>query len=385
MGLQSGDILGIGTAISGIAGAIGTGYAANKNLKAVRETNRANLDLARQQNDWNIQQWEREMDYNSPANKLRLLEEAGLNPVWYGQGLGPTETQAPQSADLANQQAPQLDVGAIGSSLANMSSSLIAAGEYKIKNKEIELRNRELDLLENRIRNEGRDIDNRGRLYDEQIKNLETERNLTSEKIKEVGKNIDVMTQQIDNLSAQAELARAQTLESKNKAYNEYWTGERIRQMIPLELKNLAAATGLTVQETAESVAKMNNFIMDTNLKEVQIDLGHNQTLLISRQADGQLYLNDIARIDANWRGRVNCMTVVTGYVNAASGLISSVGNLVDSFWGPLGKMRSAIGKGDGGFKLNMSNPFNTWKYDPYQSFGPSSSYSSYGNPSSAW
>lgn len=71
-------------------------------LNAQNATNALNVSLAKYQNDWNLQQWQREMDWNSPANQLRLLMDAGLNPNIFGQGLaGNMKTQAPQSADMS--------------------------------------------------------------------------------------------------------------------------------------------------------------------------------------------------------------------------------------------------------------------------------------------
>lgn len=183
------DFLGIGQAIGGIAGAIGTYAASKQNRKAQEDTNAANLALARQQNDWNIQQWEREMDWNSPANKLKLLEDAGLNPVWYGANLGPTETQAPKSADLANQVAPQLDAGAIGSSLGNLTSSLIAAGNYHLTKRAQELEERRIGIEEQRL-------------------GIESAR--TSQDIEESKKTVEKMTQEIDNLKKQGKLTEEQ-------------------------------------------------------------------------------------------------------------------------------------------------------------------------------
>lgn len=183
------DFLGIGQAIGGIAGAIGTYAASKQNRKAQEATNAANLALARQQNDWNIQQWEREMDWNSPANKLRLLEDAGLNPVWYGANLGPTETQAPKSADLANQVAPQLDAGAIGSSLGNLTSSLIAAGNYNLQRKQQDLESRKIDIEEKR---------------------LGVESAKTQQDIEESQARVKNLTQTLDNLKKEGKLTEAQ-------------------------------------------------------------------------------------------------------------------------------------------------------------------------------
>lgn len=50
------------------------------NLEAVRETNKAQRELAEYQWEQNLQQWNRENLYNSPEMQMRRLAEAGLNP-----------------------------------------------------------------------------------------------------------------------------------------------------------------------------------------------------------------------------------------------------------------------------------------------------------------
>lgn len=75
-----------GSLASGILGFVG----ARKQLAAQREENRRNreynLMLARTQNQWNIEQWQRENDYNSPSAQMARYRAAGLNPdLIYGQ------------------------------------------------------------------------------------------------------------------------------------------------------------------------------------------------------------------------------------------------------------------------------------------------------------
>lgn len=362
------DIFGVGSAIGGIAGAIGTGIASRRNLQAVRETNQANLELAKMQNDWNIDQWNRENAYNSPSAKLMRMQEAGLNPLFYGLD-GVNTASHLESADLANQQAPQLDTGAIGNSLSNLTSSVISAGNYYLEKKAQELKSRELDIMESRVNQQNKESTKLIEKYDQEIDNLKSEKGLTDERINEVKENVKTLIKQSDNLEAQAELARQKVRESKGQEYKLYWEAEQVRELIPYQVKNLVALTGLTNAQAATEAAKYANFLMDTSKKEVEIQLTKDQSLLITRQADGQLYYNDIARIDANWRGKINCMTVITGYGNCASNLIGSVGDLVSNFWGPLGKMRTAFGnqasqgKGmmgsDKPFELQWQGPLN--------------------------
>lgn len=62
----------------------------NKYLNFQREENQKtrdyNLNLAKQQNQWNIDQWNRENEYNTPLNQMNRYKSAGLNPdLMYGQ------------------------------------------------------------------------------------------------------------------------------------------------------------------------------------------------------------------------------------------------------------------------------------------------------------
>lgn len=95
------------TVISGSAGAASGLLGSVMNYFAQKQTNKANLQLATNQNDWNVQQWERENAYNSPANQVKLLQDAGLNPNIY-QGNDATAPNL-ESADMANQQPAQFD------------------------------------------------------------------------------------------------------------------------------------------------------------------------------------------------------------------------------------------------------------------------------------
>lgn len=81
----------IGAAILGgaslISNFLGNKEASNNvdaQLKAQAEENQKTRDynfmLAQKQNQWNLEQWERENAYNSPINQLQRLKDAGLNP-----------------------------------------------------------------------------------------------------------------------------------------------------------------------------------------------------------------------------------------------------------------------------------------------------------------
>lgn len=52
-----------------------------------RSANEKNMEIARYQNQWNLDQWHRENAYNSPQAQMQRFKNAGLNPnMIYGQG-----------------------------------------------------------------------------------------------------------------------------------------------------------------------------------------------------------------------------------------------------------------------------------------------------------
>ena len=52
------------------------------NQVIAHEANEYNRENLRLQNQWNIEQWNRENDYNSPKAQVQRLIEAGINPLW---------------------------------------------------------------------------------------------------------------------------------------------------------------------------------------------------------------------------------------------------------------------------------------------------------------
>lgn len=71
--------------LSFIAGAAGGLIDGIFGLFGANETNKANLRLAQYQNSWNLEQWNRQNEYNSPSATIQRLVDAGVNPRAYNQ------------------------------------------------------------------------------------------------------------------------------------------------------------------------------------------------------------------------------------------------------------------------------------------------------------
>lgn len=69
--------------VSGILGYASQRQANKTNLQIARETNALNAQLQREVNQQNLDIFNRQLEYNSPAEQRRMLEEAGYNPASY--------------------------------------------------------------------------------------------------------------------------------------------------------------------------------------------------------------------------------------------------------------------------------------------------------------
>lgn len=75
---------GLGSLFGGLFGKKGQDDANATNLQIARETNQANRDNQEYQNQWNLNMWNKQNEYNSPIAQRKRLEDAGLNPIFYG-------------------------------------------------------------------------------------------------------------------------------------------------------------------------------------------------------------------------------------------------------------------------------------------------------------
>lgn len=90
----------IANAFGSLIGAAGQNANINKQIAAQSRENEKNrqynLQLAQMQNQWSIEQWERENEYNSPVNQMSRLKTAGINPnLAYSNGVSNLAAASP--------------------------------------------------------------------------------------------------------------------------------------------------------------------------------------------------------------------------------------------------------------------------------------------------
>lgn len=83
--ITGGDVLsGIGSIFSGWIGKKSQDNTNKTNLQIARETNQANRENQEYQNQWNLNMWNTQNEYNNPSQQRSRLENAGLNPIFFG-------------------------------------------------------------------------------------------------------------------------------------------------------------------------------------------------------------------------------------------------------------------------------------------------------------
>lgn len=151
----------LGAAIGAVSSIVG-GYQQNRNIdmqiaaqKDENQKNREyNLNLAQRQNQWNIDQWNRENSYNTPAAQMARYRAAGLNPdLMYGQ-----QNLAAASPEMTAGEASQpTDMSAIGQkqTALTMASAALdnAIKVQQLKGLKEENKGKELDNVDKKYSN----------------------------------------------------------------------------------------------------------------------------------------------------------------------------------------------------------------------------------------
>lgn len=277
----------IGSAINGaiantwnIASGIGSFVQNKRNLKKYlnfqREENQLtrdyNLNLAKQQNQWNIEQWNRENEYNTPFAQMARMKAAGLNPdLAYGQQnlsaaspemtagepgspmdyspvansrtIGDTVNQAANTrltnaqAQLAESQANKVDAETTGQTINNEWLPKLLKGQVDINDAEIKQKLADAGL-------KGKQIE----VATEQIKVMQ-------QSVKESQKKIEDLQSQMENRTFQQVQAMLEYNLKKDKQHYEI---SEILSKISVNRSSAKRIMALLPYDIAESISRTN-------------------------------------------------------------------------------------------------------------------------------
>ena len=83
----------------------------SQNRRSIEQANRLNMQMQQNQNAWNERMWHMNNEYNTPANQIKRLKEAGLNPdLMYGNPSQGTSSAPAQGTNPAQAQPFQMQI-----------------------------------------------------------------------------------------------------------------------------------------------------------------------------------------------------------------------------------------------------------------------------------
>lgn len=249
-------------------------------------------DLMSLQQQYAVENWNREVNYNDPKEQMRRLEQAGLNPnLVYGNGAAGLEapsTAAPTAPSAPMAQTPFVDFASSANQLSQVAANLANVDKTKAETVAKDIEN----------------IFNR-KVLDERIRSYSLANDLTEAQTREVWTKINNLEQQSSLIVAQLNskyiengLIKAQTEESelrKKLLEREYeWYPDKVKAEIR---SKLAAA------RCDEATA------------------GHITTML-PYLVTGQKFANGISAIEFMLANEYGEFDKISGYVQVAAGLL---------------------------------------------------------------
>ena len=307
----------VGVPLIGAATSLFAGIRASKQqqkivaqqIQAQKEENEANrrynLMLAEKQNRWNLEQWQRNNDYNTPSAVMSRLREAGVNPHMYyskGNAMGGVSTASPEMT--AGAPSSPIDTSGLlqqrtyGDAVQKaMEQSLLAASVRKtnaeagLVDQKRETEEYNTDIFESdaafrnalngsSLRLTDMDIELKGsqkNLTDGQIGMLRYEAALLQKQMDKIDRENELMEEQIANLSEErrsiilkrvldSELVEAQCKELAARTHLSYEEARDLAETRAARILNLNTSSQ-KMQNEAYSVA------WDTKIKHLQLDM----------------------------------------------------------------------------------------------------------------
>lgn len=268
------------SAALGIASSFAGNIASNKNIDtqiaAQQNENQKNrdwnLNLAKLQNQWNIDQWNRENAYNSPASQMARYKAAGLNPdLIYGQpnlsAASPEMTSGDGSlptdvSNLANKRT-------IGDIVSQAASTRLTNAQAKLAESQADKTDAETvgqtinnDWLPKLLKGqtEINEADVKQRLADAGLKGKQIE--VAVEQIKVMQQSVKESQQKINDLQSQMENRTFQQvqamLEYNLRKDKQSYEVREILSKIGVNSANIKRILGLLPYEIAESISRTN-------------------------------------------------------------------------------------------------------------------------------
>ncbi|MEZ7711356.1 hypothetical protein [Prevotella pallens] len=251
----------------------------NTNMAIARETNAQNYQIFREQNEFNKEQLNNYLQYNTPAAQRARFEDAGINPYMaLGSMQNGNAQSALTSANSAPMQATQVQpengmAQGIQGALLNAATVMSAVSDARLKNAEADKRNLENGVFAQDFANRMEEIRSRIGLNDSSRDKNKSEKNIydfdfkfKNDTLANAMKLSDISVQQGDALLNRT-LAETTKIQVETDVMN--WDlglkKKYDEQLIKTNLANAIADYFVKLQGIKESNNRMRNDNIRTN------------------------------------------------------------------------------------------------------------------------
>lgn len=322
----------IAAALIGAGGAIGSNLlggifnrnaqrsANNSNVVMQRETNAQNYQIFREQNEFNKEQLNNYLQYNTPAAQRARFEDAGINPYMaLGSVQNGNAQSALTSANSAPMQATQVQpengmANGIQGALLNAATVMSAVSDARLKNAEADKRNLENGVFAQDFANRMEEVRSRIGLNDSSRDKNKSEKNIydfdfkfKNDTLANAMKLSDISVQQGDALLNRT-LAETTKIQVETDVMN--WDlglkKKYDEQLIKTNLANAIADYFVKLQGIKESNNRMRNDNIRTNNDTRRVGIEQQNANTNRMNAQTNAYNAQTNRINA----KVNFLSV---------------------------------------------------------------------------
>lgn len=175
----------------------------SQNRRSIEQTNRLNMQMQQNQNAWNERMWHMNNEYNTPANQIKRLKEAGLNPdLMYGnpsqgtssapaQGTTPSHAEAFQSLGFgdmfSNAQQLMMQKKANDANIRLMQSQADSLdAETTLKERSLTNDEKRIELEKQNLQHSMDELEALKPVYQAQIEKLKSDKKVSDEQADEI-------------------------------------------------------------------------------------------------------------------------------------------------------------------------------------------------------
>lgn len=293
------DPLIIGLLIASVIGTVTSGYlgwrankAANRtNRDIANQTNQAQALLAEQQHAWNVEDWQRVANYDSPSAQMQRFRDAGLNPsLIYGQMSNSPQISGTDMPQMHMAQVQPYTPPDFGSPFLSAAQSELALAQARKADVESEVMSQKLPEELQLLRTENERMNT-------EIKSLNQQVAESARRVQSMDIDDQVKLAQKARIEFQSVMDTKQfELSLREYEDNVRLLNQKIAESKSVEAKNYAEAE-LTMQELKEKIESWSYRLLGFDLDNKRVLA---ETRLTNEQFIGQQKSNTLAGFSIN-------------------------------------------------------------------------------------